>query len=239
MTAQEIITAAKTILTIPGTGTDTKLLVFLNRAYHHIEHIRPWSWLAMTGVVSTQNKVRQYPLVGDGTYWVRPNSLSNVRIEAHTVTLESVSKEQATVWYPDGKTGFPAMYSASGFDKDEDNAIVMKIYPVPDGVYQVEFEFIKGLSDLALTDTPQMPYILHELLLNCLIWMYASGSDQNKALGITWQGIYQAGLKDAMDSDEWPLETTVLYGAKGAVAGFPGIAPGIQGYSTILGDSDY
>lgn len=208
MTAQEIIDATKDVCTYPGSSVDDKLLAYVNRAYHRIEAFRPWQWLEGWGNITTSSGVREYPLIGDGTYNVRPNSLKNVRDEDDGRRLSPMPKETITRWYPGMSKQTPLYYRASRIDTRHDNAVLLEIMPPPSGTYTIEFDYLKALTDLGSADTPAMPVGYHEHLLNMTIWLFAAGSEQNRELVATWKQMALEGLA-IMQQNESPLDRIV------------------------------
>lgn len=146
-----------------GTANSYARLIgdFVNEAKSQVEAAWAWDQLLDTVTVATVNNAFSYELVGatnDFTTLDVINDTSNI-------ILEQRSKEWFNEVFLTGEPvqrGIPAFYNFNGFTSDGN--LIMDIYPVPDGVYNIRVNGFYRPADLVndsdVLNVPSRPVIL-------------------------------------------------------------------------------
>ena len=136
------------------TTTYSKLVGdFVNQAKSEIEGSWSWNVLRSTISVNTANGTFRYVLTGTGTKSTVLDSYNDTdNLMLRSTSMESLNKRFTF----DTVSGSPCEYGINGSDSNGD--IQVDVYPIPDGIYNLDFNLILKQADLSAdTDIPKVP----------------------------------------------------------------------------------
>lgn len=149
--------------------TYSKMIVdFVNDAKTLVENAWDWTALRDTITVTTVASTTNYSLTGSGTRLKVINVLNDTsNFEVLKKSQTQIDKIQTLTTNPEGSPNF---YIFRGTDSNGD--LTVDFYPVPDGVYSVDFNVIKPQATLvASTDDATRLLVPAEPVLHLALGM--------------------------------------------------------------------
>lgn len=133
---------------------------FINDGKRQVEDAFTWNSLRTSVSVNTVNNVFKYNLPGSGirfkVFSVSNDTTNEILDLANTEYMNKLFLESE-------QKGSPVYYNFNGIDSNYDTQV--DLFPVPDGVYNIDFNIIKPQSDLALDSdimaVPNEPVIFY------------------------------------------------------------------------------
>lgn len=128
--------------------------IFVNDAKKQIEDSYDWSALTDTTTVVTSPAIFSYAMTGTGQRF----KVMDVFNDTSDIFMRPMTTSQATSYFLTGTptSGQPYYYYFNGTDSNGDT--VVDIYPKPDGVYNLRFNFVLPQTDLVNnTDKLKIP----------------------------------------------------------------------------------
>lgn len=184
----------------------TKLIGdFVNDAKRIVEDSWDWSSLRNTFTVETQANVFSYALNGTGS--------ASKTLDVVNDTSNAFMRQASSSWMnnaflnQDAPTGAPNYYSWNGFN--ENGYLIVDVFPIPDGVYNLRFNMVDRTqpftADATVLNVPSAPVIQYAVAL--------ASRERGETGGTSAQELYalaDATLADAiaMDAARFPSETT-------------------------------
>lgn len=138
-------------------STYSKLIgVFVNDAIRLVE--QAWDWAAL------RTNINVSTTASDNTYSLANTNSASEILYAMNTQSNVFLKYQTKQWFDeqlflkDQVSGSPAYYTYNGLDANGD--IQVLVYPIPDGVYSLQFKTILRGAELENdTDTVALPYL--------------------------------------------------------------------------------
>ena len=198
--------------TVTSVNSDAYSLLigeFVNDAIRQVEDSWDWSALRSTLIVTTQDDVYNYTLVGSG---------NNSRVlSAINDTSNNFINYQSQVWFSksflitDINKGTPSYYTFNSTDDNGDTRI--KIYPVPNKAYSLHFDMVLR-TDTVSNDTtkiklPTSP-IIHLAQAMAVRERGESGAQSTAELFFTADRTLSDAI--ALDAAKHPEETIFTVG---------------------------
>lgn len=127
--------------------------IFVNDAKKQVENAYNWTALSDTTTVVTSPAIFSYAMTGTGQGF----KVLDVYNDTSDAFMQPMSTSQATSYFlGQSTTGQPLYYYFNGVDSNGDS--VVDIFPKPDGVYDLRFNFILPQTDLVNnTDKLRIP----------------------------------------------------------------------------------
>lgn len=155
----------ETVSTVTESTYSTLIADFVNDAKEIVENA--WDWSALRSVISVNTTASDntYSLTGSGDR-VKVMDVIN---DTQNSFMSYRTKHWINKVYLNDSTpeGSPAHYTFDGVDSSGD--VIVKLYPTPDGVYNLDFDCVVRpamLSDNADTvDIPTLPIIYYALAM--------------------------------------------------------------------------
>lgn len=186
-------------------GPYPKLIgALINKVKREVEDAWDWQALRTTYQVDTGDGIYNYTLVGSSTRF-RVDDVWNTTDDIEMEFMPSVDMDR--LFREAYLTGSPRYYSWNGVSADGD--VQVDLYPVPDGVYEVEFQLITPQEDLVLNDdvmyVPKEP-VIEGVLAHAIT---ERGEDGGQGAALQWQ-FYKGTLSDAIsiEANHFPDEMT-------------------------------
>ncbi len=168
----------------------------LNRGQREIANAKDWPFLIdFDNTFNTVAGTESYTLTETNI-----KKLVNLRIstDGYEKRLAPVNYNEFTATYPHVDTASerstPSCYTQAG--RSSTYQMQIKLYPVPDAVYGILYDFYKEPTDMALdADTPFMPTIYHDLLIDYAMYKsYQHKRDFNTAA--TYKNSFDMGVRN-------------------------------------------
>lgn len=168
----------------------------LNRGQREIANAKDWPFLIdFDNTFNTVAGTESYTLTETNI-----KKLVNLRIstDGYEKRLIPVNYNEFTATYPHVDTASeqstPNYYTQ--FGRSSTYQMQIKLYPVPDAVYGILYDFYKEPTDMSDdADTPFIPTIYHDLLIDYVLWKcYQNKRDMNTAL--VYKAEFDAGLRN-------------------------------------------
>lgn len=145
-------------LGVPATDafyTDAVCTEFINDALHYLETEQAWGWMEKEAVVATINATSTYALPADyRTSIALCDSTGNDLLQVSAAMLRRLVAAQ----------GNPQLWDVLGTN--------LRLAPTPTGAANLTHIYIGTETDLAADgDTPKLPSVWHQALVECAAWM--------------------------------------------------------------------
>ena len=179
---------------------------FIQQALSEVEDTRDWVQLRTTIQVPTVADDFSYVLTGAGTSF----NILGVHEDTEDYDLDrapSYNWMNHVLLYNDVSTGQPQYFDVNGQDVNGDP--IVNFYPVPDDVYNVNFNMkIKSVmdSDLATTPVPWLPVVLRAQMLA----VDERGDDQGTSVEVLGTA-YALALSNAATYDATNYEDEMIW----------------------------
>ena len=134
----------RTVSSVSETTYSNLIGVLVNDALVDVENSWSWSGLRTTLVASTSNNVFNYELNGSQNNM----TVLDVINDTDDIFLKQKGSHEFNNLFLNSATGSPYYYSFNGISADGDTQV--DLYPIPDGVYTINFNVI--LRSAELTD---------------------------------------------------------------------------------------
>jgi len=177
---------------------------FINDGKRQVEDAYNWNALVTTSTVTTSNGVYNYTVPSSGTRFKVLRVLSQ---ESDWFLDELNSTEMADLQRNGtADTGKPQYYSFRGLDASYNTKV--DLYPVPDGVYNIDFDIVKPQTELSSDSTvllvPNEPVIFYAYAKA----LAERGEDGGLIAGEAYQ-LYLQSLSDhvAIESSRYDTES--------------------------------
>lgn len=151
----------KTAVTDRGYSIDQVTTSIVNAVYREVLSLQRWPFLEKQSTsIETTVGTAGYPLDSIASDWLL---IDAVRIEQpgtqlYTNMEYTPPQEFRDLQHVDRDTGTPFRWTAING--------LLQFFPVPDGVYQVDVDYIQQPPDLSAdTDVPVIPLIYHDILV--------------------------------------------------------------------------
>lgn len=180
--------------TVLSSGYSELLGDFVNEAKREVEDAWDWNCLRDTVQAVTSKGVRAYALTGSGK---RARVLS-VLNDTNNSFLFPVSQERATYnFLGPGGEGAPRFYSFNG---EYNGDLVADLYPIPDGVYTVNFNLVVPQVDL-VNDADELYVPDEPVYLGALMKAIEERGEDGGISSALVSTRYTAALADAIAQD--------------------------------------
>jgi hypothetical protein len=180
---------------------------FVNEAKREVEDAWKWNVLRTTTSVTTAAGTQQYALTGAGKRF----KLQHPNYSVYDATNLGRIYQKDAQWMKEAllnntTQNEPSYFYFSGFDSNEDPYVTF--YPIPDGIYTINFELVVPQSDFSTgSETLSVP----DWPVKLGAWAKAleERGDDNGNQVLKVQSDYQLALSDAiaMDAALFPGET--------------------------------
>ena len=133
---------------------------FINDAKRYVEDAYDWTALETTKTVTTSNGVYNYTITGAGLRFRTKRVLSQE--SDWFLSIENPNKMEEYLRNNTLQTGAPDRFCYKGADSNGDGKVLF--FPVPNGVYNIDFDLIVPQAELSSDSTvisvPDLPVIL-------------------------------------------------------------------------------
>lgn len=207
MTFQELVQVCKDEYGKDNGEWEARYVRFINRGQREICNYRDWSFLMdMANTVNTVAGTESYTLTETDN-----KKLISVRISTtgYRKRLYPVQYDDFRDIHPSVDTsterGTPGYYYTVG--RSSTNQMNIKLYPVPDQVYTVEYDYYKVPTDMGDdADVPVIPNAYQDLLIDYVLWK-SYQHERDLATAAAYRDQFMQGLRE-MASDYGQPETT-------------------------------
>lgn len=177
---------------VNDTTYSTMIADLVNIAKTEIETSFKWNVLRDTITVNTVNGTFRYILTGTGTQ----SPIIDAYNDTDDIELRKVSVTYMNrVFNGVTSSSSPTMYSINGSDSNGD--LQVDVYPVPDGVYNLDFNIVLKQADLSAdTDEPLVPS--NVVVLATWALAISERGEDGGALFNEIDGQYRQALADAI-----------------------------------------
>ena len=163
---------------------------FINDGKRQVEDAYDWNVLRNSISINTVNNTFKYTLVGSGIRF-KVFSVSNDTDNSMLDLASAAYMNQ--LFLQSNEKGSPSYYNFNGVDSNNDTQV--DLFPVPDGVYNIDFNIIKPQDELSTDSTvmlaPNEPVIFYA---------YAKAlAERGEDGGITSGEAYQLYLQSLSD----------------------------------------
>ena len=180
---------------------------FINDAKRIVENSWNWSALRDTISVVTANGVSEYSLVGSGQEAVVKNVLNDSANKF--MGLETKDYFNNVYYLQDVVSGTPHVYTFIGVDSNDD--LKVKVYPQPDGIYNLRFDVAKtqGLleADATKINVPHNPIVQMAFAMALRERWETGGQSAAEQFAVASTALSDA---IAIDANRYPDETTFM-----------------------------
>ena len=180
---------------------------FINDAKRIVENSWNWSALRDTISVVTANGVSEYSLVGSGQEAVVKNVLNDSANKF--MGLETKDYFNNVYYLQDVVSGTPHVYTFIGVDSNDD--LKVKVYPQPDGIYNLRFDVAKtqGLleADATKINVPHNPIVQMAFAMALRERGETGGQSAAEQFAVASTALSDA---IAIDANRYPDETTFM-----------------------------
>jgi len=174
----------------------------INRTKREVEDAWDWHALRTTYEIRTANTIFNYTLVASSTR-TRVQNVWNTTDDVEMAFMPS--DEMDRLFRTDRATGSPKYYSWNGVSPSGDMQV--DLYPIPDGLYEIEFQCIVPQSKLTANDDviliPPEP-----IVEGALAYAIAERGEDGGTLTSLQMQLYKNILSDmiAIESNHFPDE---------------------------------
>lgn len=192
------------VVNVTSTPYSKMICTFVNKIKREVEDSWDWAALRTTYEIGTASDVFNYTLTDSGTRF-RVDSAWNTTDKIELV--QKPSTEMDMLFRESRITGSPRYYSFNGVNSNGDAQV--DLYPIPDGLYEIEFQCIVPQPDLVNNDdevlVPSYPIVEGALAMA----ITERGEDGGTAGNLQWQ-FYKASLADhiSLEANRFPDELT-------------------------------
>ena len=180
---------------------------FINDAKRIVENSWNWSALRDTISVVTANGVSEYSLVGSGQEAVVKNVVNDSANKF--MGLETKDYFNNVYYLQDVVSGTPHVYTFIGVDSNDD--LKVKVYPQPDGIYNLRFDVAKtqGLleADATKINVPHNPIVQMAFAMALRERGETGGQSAAEQFAVASTALSDA---IAIDANRYPDETTFM-----------------------------
>lgn len=204
-TFEDIITDIKDRFDDQSSSTDTSARRWTSQVLMDIWSKRKWKFARKIGTITTVASQENYSLASDYDF----GGVYDVYDTTNDFKLFPVQNQQFDLVYPNpSTTGKPQFYRL--WDVDADNIQVIRLYPIPAGVYTVKYKYYRVPSNMTTgTETPPLPNKYRELLvLGPLAMLFEK--DQNPQANIQWAKYNQKLNQMISDYAEEPGDLDIM-----------------------------
>ena len=180
---------------------------FVNDAKRTVENSWNWAALRETTIIPTVSGTSEYSITGSGQECVIKGVVNDTA--NRFMDLQTTAFFNNVYYNQDVTSGTPVCYYVSGVDDNDD--LKVKVYPQPDGIYNLRFDLAKGQGVITEDSTKiKVPY-------NPVVQMaYAMALRERGETGgqsaAEQFAVASTALSDAiaMDANRFPDETTFM-----------------------------
>jgi len=180
---------------------------FVNDAKQIIENSWNWSALRDTILVNTVSGTSEYSLTGSGQEAVLKDVINDSA--NRMMRLETKSFFNNVYYNQDVTSGSPSTYTITGVDSNDD--LKVKVYPQPDGIYNLRFDMAKpqGLltADATKIKVPYNPVVQMAFAMALRERGETGGQSATEQFAIASTALSDA---IAIDANRYPDETTFM-----------------------------
>ena len=160
---------------------------FINDAKRYVEDAYDWTALETTKTVTTSNGVYNYTITGAGLRFRTKRVLSQ---ESNWfLSIENPNVMEDYLRNNTQQSGAPDRFCYKGADSNGDGKVLL--FPVPNGVYNIDFDLIVPQAELASDSTvitvPDVPVILRAYAMAIRERGEDGGISASEAFGIAQQ----------------------------------------------------
>ena len=138
-----------TVSSVNETAYSSMIGVMVNDAKREVEDAHDWNVLSDTLTANTANDIFNYVLVGAGTRFRVIDVLNDTSdIEVRYAPTKWMNKQFLLA---NNQKGSPTYYNFNGVDSNGDTQV--DIWPIPDNVYALRFNFIIPQAELTVDST--------------------------------------------------------------------------------------
>ena len=180
---------------------------FVNDAKQIVENSWNWSALRDTILVNTVSGTSEYSLTGSGQEAVLKDVINDS--SNRMMRLETKSFFNNVYYNQDVTSGSPSTYTITGVDDNDD--LKVKVYPQPDGIYNLRFDMAKpqGLltADATKIKVPYNPVVQMAFAMALRERGETGGQSAAEQFAIASTALSDA---IAIDANRYPDETTFM-----------------------------
>lgn len=180
---------------------------FVNDAKRIVENSWNWSALRETVLINTVNGTSEYSLTGSGQEAVVKNVMNDTA--NRFIKPETQAFFNNVYFNQDVTSGSPSTYTFSGVDANDD--LKVKLYPQPDGIYNLRFDMAKpqGLitADATKINVPHNPVVQMAFAMALRERGETGGQSAAEQFAIASTALSDA---IAIDANRYPDETTFM-----------------------------
>jgi hypothetical protein len=180
---------------------------FVNDAKRIVENSWNWSALRDTILVNTVSGTSEYSLTGSGQEAVLKDVINDS--SNRMMRLETKSFFNNVYYNQDVTSGSPSTYTITGVDANDD--LKVKVYPQPDGIYNLRFDMSKpqGLisADATKINVPHNPVVQMAFAMALRERGETGGQSAAEQFAIASTALSDA---IAIDANRYPDETTFM-----------------------------
>lgn len=194
-----------TVTNYNDTAYSTLISTFINDAKREVEDAWDWTALRVTKTVTTAASDYDYTITGAGDRFTVMSVFNNTTNEKYFLSPIGHAEIKLLLSIDNADSSAPTRYAFKGEDASNDPTVLL--WPIPDGVYSIQFELILPQVELSSSSTvisvPEAPVILGA---------YAKAlEERGEDMGITAQSAmadYNRALARAImqDADKTPGE---------------------------------
>lgn len=176
---------------------------FVNDAKRQVEDAYNWNALSETLTVSTSASLFNYVLTDSGIRFRVFDVINDTSNEF--LTNASTTEMNNFFLVQTAETGVPKYFNFNGVDSNGDTQV--DFYPIPDGVYSINFNIIKPQAELA-SDTTQLKVPAEPVIFLAYAKALAERGEDGGLTASEAYGIYQTSLADhiAIEGNKFPDE---------------------------------
>ena len=180
---------------------------FVNDAKRIVENSFNWSALRDTVTFDTVNGTAEYSLTGSGQEAVLKDVINDSA--NRMMKLETKSFFNNVYFNQDVTSGSPSTYTITGVDDNDD--LKVKVYPQPDGIYNLRFDMAKpqGIieADATKIKVPNNPVVQMAFAMALRERGETGGQSAAEQFAIASTALSDA---IAIDANRYPDETTFM-----------------------------
>jgi len=195
------------VTTVVNGNTYSKMIAtFINDAKRQVENAYDWNALSTTVTVPTVADTYEYTITGAGTRFKVLDVLNNTSDVFVNVSPTHWMNQQFAL--SPLQKGAPTYYSFKGTDSSGDTKV--KVFPVPDAVYSLDFNIIKPQAELSAdADVLLVPF--EPVIFNAYARALAERGEDGGLASSEAYGLYKQSLADHIaiesgrnaDFDSW------------------------------------
>jgi hypothetical protein len=178
---------------------------YINDAKRQVEDAYNWNALSETLTVSTTNTLFNYVMTNAGIRFRVFDVLNNTS----DWFLENASTSDMNNWFLNQtpEVGSPRYFNFNGVDSNGDTQV--DLYPIPNGVYSINFNIIKPQAPLAL-NSDQIKVPDEPVIFLAYAKALAERGEDGGLVSSEAYGLYQTSLADhvANEGNHYPDEFT-------------------------------